>query len=248
MNKENLIKYVLPCLTSIANTPKDFYNNNKLLFKLEEEKNYDKFRRVSWHPHDQEENDWRTRHIGISHYINLHSVSFMKRTAQYGASKTGLYESMKTCINYPDLRININHSGIIRDVSFNTTSKKCNELIRDALEKTPYFDFSKYKELLYNLESLQSSKKGEAIKREKKDKLKHINKLGILNKIAKAADPDSYVDERYINHFKLKVAGYEKSFEFKIRKTKPNDWVSIQKAVPGMITLIKAQLWSMKYK
>lgn len=239
MKHADLVKYVTPLLTTQKNDARAFFKKYKSNFKASPSSKHVVYR---WF-------------IDNSDAWNAPEITYFSQDKNPSWSPPSYYRSHwmdekpneRLSIKLYDLRFTLEPNGLIKNIYFDTTSTKCSQILEQELKTKQYFDLTKVFELHENLKEIKRLKDAVHLKKSKKDSLLKTSKLAKLKKLVREEDPNAYVKEVYTNDFIIGVKDFPKTIEFKIRKTKPKDWEAIQEAIPGLITVIKANLWKIKY-
>lgn len=226
MNVTLFKRFIVPCFTTKQTTPEEFYNNNINRFP----------------PRNQLGLVGSTNvYVYVYRQGTLWSSNLIKVMTEpmYGYNE----DLIKGLITIDGLSLYISHTGIVSvryGFDYNTVIDQCHA---DGKKYIDFDKFLKQQELYF---TLKNKHKAAELKREKKSKLKSIGKLAVLQKTAIAYEPLASVKSEATNCFDVSVKGYPKEFSFQIRKTRAEDWENSIKSVPGMIELIKADLYRLK--
>lgn len=226
MNVTLFKRFIVPCFTTKQTTPEEFYNNNT-----------DKFPPIN----QRGDSGFTSVYVyrkPISHW-STDLIKVMNHNPKYGYGR----DLINGLIIIDGLTLYISSLGVVSiryGFDYNIIIDQCHA---DGKKYIDFDKFLKQQELYF---TLKNKHKAAELKREKKSKLKSIGKLAVLQKTAIAYEPLASVKSRATNCFDVSVKGYPKEFSFQIRKTKEEDWENSIKSVPGMIELIKADLYRLK--
>ena len=227
MNKNNLIKYILPYLTDKPQDLQSYFDNCKNDFKMISPGTY---RRVLFPNND----DYYIRAFNMQVYDDLPRRIYA----------SDIYMSL----NLDDFRPKMDEYGRLIKFYFNTHSPLCDSLLNDALIEKPYISIDRFDDLLKGNMEMGRTKKMLYLKKAKKQKLHKSAKFFKFKRLATKLDTNSLVKEKFNNSFKLSINGYKKTFEFKIRLSKSDkDWDALIDSLPAMINLIKSDITRLKY-